>query len=787
MKKIFCIICCLLLVLNTIMFEGRMAKADEMLVNQALPLNFQTIPYDFSDINVTGFSTLEYGDLVCSFDLTNRSIEKEYLVPLYVIGIDDKGNLIEVGSTTVTIPKSPAKSISYKGSDNKTCTVKVLDETKISTVKKVKIRLKAGFFIASIQTGIVGNTSETIQLFSYGIRRDDIQNKIIVTGIVKDNYPYPFSSEVKTIKQNAGIVASGYDKNGKIVEVQGASDNVPNGVVKTFELTFLAGSLIDQVNVSVTGNSNSTFLNIYGNRVENGKNIITGNIENNPYSQYVQIVAKGYSGGKVVEVDGKTLTIEKSANASYRFEMDQHNNIDRVEVLVKQQKEIVGSAELVAYSTHTESNKIIVDALVSSGYYKDKNLGIIVSGLDRDFKVIETNTSILPFKGNTIQLQHVKTTLEAGDRIKRVNVELAGILEDQILLRKCAYRVENGTYLVTSIIENGNTVQQTAGVKVTGYDEAGNVVEVTGYSDNIPANSTKQYKSILTNTKDIKKVTAEFVGLVKGDTQEIHASYTDAGYTFVSGIILNGNAQHYGGFIAIGKDKNGKIVDIDSLYRSLDQNTVTPFLLKLNNSKMKSLQTYIVEANKLSPNLVLNGAGFYKELENGHINAVISNGTTLKQIAGIVSIGYDSRGKAVDMNATRPYEISPLTVTKLQNSLSNIKQVVSVKSFLYGVKCNTSILASSYSVDHQRKTDIYSLCITNGAAEQKFKVVYTTYDTKGKKLKDVIQNVQISKYGAKVVTVNINKSNISRALVTVYDSTNKKITGKGISDLVYKG
>ncbi len=647
--------------------------------------------------------------------------------------------------------------------------------------------MKAGYFIKSLETGVIGKASDKLSLHSYGVRRDDKQNKIIVTANVKDNLTYPWPKDNPELKQNGGITAIGYDKSGKIVEVQGASINIPNGAAKTFEVTFFAGSMIDRVQVNATGNSDSTFVNAYGNRVENGKNIITGNVESNLYSQYVQVVAKGYSKGEVVEVEGQTLAVEKNANANYYFEMSQNNNIDRVDVIARQQESIMGNAEVVTYSTHTENNKIIIDALVSSGYYKEKNLGIITAGLDKNKKIIETNTQVAKFQGNICQLQHVTTTLEAGDRIKEVNVILAGDIENNIALKKCGYRVENKTYLVTSIIENGLTVAQTAGVKVTGYDAKGKVVEITGYSDNIPANSTKQYKSILTNTKDISRVEAEIVGLVKGNIQEHHASYLDANNMVVSGILLNGNAQHNGGFIAIGKDSKGNTVDVDCFYRSLNQNTVTPFVLKLNDAKrIKSVKTYAVESDGLSPNVVLDGAGYYLDQNTMRINAVITNGATIQQTAGLVSIGYNAKGSTVDMAVTSSSGLAPLTAVKLQNTLSNIKEISKVKTLLYGVNCSTGLLAACLRRTPGYTTATYSVCIQNGSDDQSFKVKYQPYDLKGKALPESVQDIKILKNGAQIVNFTIDTANVSKAYLKVYDSTNKQVKGKGISDQAYK-
>jgi len=182
--------------------------------------------------------------------------------------------------------------------------------------------------------------------------------------------------------------------------------------------------------------------------------------------------------------------------------------------------------------------------------------------------------------------------------------------------------------------------------------------------------------------------------------------------------------------------------------------------------------------------LVLDGAGYYLDQNRMLVNAVVTNGTTLQQQAGIVSIGYDTKGKAVDMNVTSPTYIAPLTVIKLQNSLSNPK-VSSVKSILYGVKCSTGILATSFRKDTSSTAGMFSMCIQNGSADQAFTVKYTAYDKKGKSLGEIVQNVVIPKYGAQIVYFSIDTVNVYKAYVKVYDSTNKQVKTKGISDLVY--
>lgn len=779
MKKLLSIIFSISLVLSVCYIPRQAYAADVMLVNSAVPINFVTTANP--DIQLSGFTALEYGDLKCKITIKNTSITNDYRLPIYFLGKDENGKVIETNATYLNIGKSPTKDIQ---NPNKTIT-KVLDTDHITTAE-VEIPLKAGFFIKSVECGVVPKTSDKISIYNYGIRRDDKQNKIIVTGIVNDNIQYPFSAKDTEIHQNGGFVAIGYDKNNKIVEVQGASDNVPNGAVKNFEVVFLAGSLIDHLELRPTGGSDQTFNNVFGSRVEKGKTIITGNIENNPYSQYSQVFVTGSRNNKVVDVDGQTMSIEKNANANYRFELNE-NDLTDVQVNARQQKDIAGKGELLTYSTHREHGTVIVDALVSSGYYKAKNLGIIVDGLDKDGKSIETNSAVTNFSDNKCEVKHVTTTLNAGDRIQDVKAGLAGDLEDEIKLRDYSYRVENGNYLVTSIIENGNTIDQTAGVAVTGYDSKGNKVEVTGYSDKLPANTTKQYTSLLKNTKEISKASAELVGIVKNKVEAESAYCKDANNVIVSGILLNGSGKHNAGYIAIGLDSKNRVVDTDCFYGPLDEDTVQPFYLTLNKAnKVSKVKTQLVEETSLNPSVVLNGSGCYLDKDHIQINSVVTNGTTLPQQVGVISIGYDTKGRIVDTSISGAAQVPQSTVMKIQSTLTNINKVSYSKSILYGVKCPTDIYCAYTQQLPNSNVRQYNLCIRNGAGDQDFTVKTTMYDLKGKLITPTVQTFHVVKYAPQLAAIQYDPTTVSKVVVQVYDSSNKKVSGKGVSDIIYK-
>ena len=84
-----------LITLITLMFVSGITAlgvgSDYTLVDSVLPLNVRTSPTNFKDITITGFSTLEYGNLVCNLTVMNRSTDTDYRVPIYVIGKDTTG------------------------------------------------------------------------------------------------------------------------------------------------------------------------------------------------------------------------------------------------------------------------------------------------------------------------------------------------------------------------------------------------------------------------------------------------------------------------------------------------------------------------------------------------------------------------------------------------------------------------------------------------------------------------------------------------------------------------
>lgn len=764
MNKLARFILSILMIIEFSQIMAFPAAADTVTPSQALSLNVQPHTSYYAGISISGTTTLNYGDLACNLSVYNTDSNKGYRVPIYIKGMDASGRVIEVESACIDMPKAQPSGKSG------------------NTPVNVLVSMKAGYSIKSLETGIVdiparspGDGKPLPELFAYGVRRDDVLNKVIVTGIVKNTVPH--STDTPDVPINGGIVAAGYGGGTDIIEVQGASGNIPNESVQTFEVTLLAGSLIKNTTVDLIGNQGVPFSNIYGSRLEKGTNIITGSLENNAFNQYIQLVALGLSNDRVVDIGGKTFDVKKNSQINYRFELNQKNDIDQVLIMARQQSSIDGGAEVVAKCFYREDNSIKVLALVSSGYYKDKNLGITVSGLDKSGQIVETNTNTIPFSGNKCQLQLVTTSLKAVTLIDKVKVELAGSMEDNIKLIKYGYRIENNACLVTSVVENGNTIPQIAGVKVSGYNKAGNVVEITGYSTNIPANGTMQFNSTLTDTKDIFKVTAEFVGLVKGKLQAYTSSFNSSNSTEVTGILVNGDIKQQAGIVVVGKDSKGNIIDTNCLYQPLEGNSVTPFRITVSNNNLRpitSISTYTVEANSLTSELLLNAVGCCPDVDKLKINAVVTNGTSVSQMAGIVSIGYDGNGKPIDIVATAPQSIAPLTVTRVQNSMEG-KNAANVRSLLYGVPCSTGILATAIKQDTKTKSGTYLLCIQNGSADQDFKVTSTSYDKKGKKISDNVQTVRVERYCAKVASISYNLDNVSKITLKVLDATGKRI------------
>jgi hypothetical protein len=478
--------------------------------------------------------------------------------------------------------------------------------------------------------------------------------------------------------------------------------------------------------------------------------------------------------------------------------MNEKNNIKALNIKYREQKQVVASGDLIDYYVVDENGKAVIAALVSSGYYKSKKLGIMAEAIDTKLnRVKEVNTDFKNFSANKFEVKMVTTTLDTGSSNNvdtKLTAEIVGRLEDTIKLHDYGWRVENGKIIVTSVVENGNTVAQTIGVRINGYDKDGKLIEVSGYSDKLEANSTKQYKTILNNTNQIVKVDTtentdkDLLPIVKDKLESRYAECKDANKLFVSGILLNGSRKHLAGFLALGKDSNGTIISADCYYGNLSEDSVSSFYLELNNAdSIKRVDKYIVEegifsavsenapAIEMGEGVFMNGYGFYKN-DNGSIgiHAVVSNRTSLQQSLGLFSIGYDKNKNIVELAVERKSKVDANYMVRMQGRLEKSDVIKNVITSLVGVACKTQVLATMTEIKNNYV--YYSAAVQNGDVDQKFTLKFTSYDLKGKLLSPVSQQDSlIANNSIYIFKKQFNKNTVSKVIVEIFDASKKLI------------
>lgn len=148
--------------------------------------------------------------------------------------------------------------------------------------------------IEEIKVDVTGYAT-SVRLLSAGDRVKD--GKIEVTGVVENG---------EDSGKTAGIVATGYNKEGKAIETRGTSNYISSGSTRNFSVELDAVADIAYVEVKATGYANKVELLSDGGYLQDGKFVVTAVVENGlSEGETTGIVVTGYTkDGKAVDTRG---------------------------------------------------------------------------------------------------------------------------------------------------------------------------------------------------------------------------------------------------------------------------------------------------------------------------------------------------------------------------------------------------------------------------------------------------------------------------------------------------
>ena len=164
------------------------------------------------------------------------------------------------------------------------------------------------------------------------------QAQLLASGYYTNNGVINVSGVVQnsTVGHNVGMLAVGYDASGKAVEVTSADSYLGGSDVGTFIVQLKATKLIKSVKVSVIDPVEDAVKSLQtGDRLENGKLVVTGSIQNrNKGGQAGVIVVGDNGGGKVLEVNTTSGYLSSNEIATFQAELEAGKAVSDLKVFL---------------------------------------------------------------------------------------------------------------------------------------------------------------------------------------------------------------------------------------------------------------------------------------------------------------------------------------------------------------------------------------------------------------------------------------------------------------------
>lgn len=349
----------------------------------ALSITFGSIPMSVSAEAAQNVSVLETthelvnGKMRVTMDIQNKGTGTE--AGFYVVGYDANGNTLEVVGDS-----------DYLMSDE------------ISTYE---VDLDSGSRVKRVEVMAAGPAGNQAQLLASGYWTNN--DGIEVSGVVQNS----------TVGHNVGMLAVGYDAAGKAVEVTSADTYFGGSDVGTFNVQLKAVKQIKSVKVSVIDPvEDAVKLLQTGSRLENGKLIVTGSIQNrNKGGQAGVIIVGSNANGKVLEVNTTSGYLLSNEIANFQAELEAGKAVSDLKVFLTGNSE---TAKIIAEGRTTINNKLVVTIGVENGNVSQR-ITVKSTAYDAKGRSMGTDTDAMFMSAN----ETTTLRIDYDSRVKSVKLK----------------------------------------------------------------------------------------------------------------------------------------------------------------------------------------------------------------------------------------------------------------------------------------------------------------------------------------------------------------------------
>ncbi|MFP4977941.1 hypothetical protein ACE6ED_21225, partial [Paenibacillus sp. CN-4] len=221
------------------------------------------------------------------------------------------------------------------------------------------------------------------------------------------------------ISKYIGIVATGYDANNKAIETKATSAYVGGGNSAYFNVVLDAGPQITRVEIKAVGNASEVVLLSKGYRIDAGKVIATGSVENGEVSRTVGIVATGYDhNNRPVETGYATMYTAGGSSQSFKVELNSGSQISRVVFRT------IGTAKdlrLLSLAYRNINTTISATAILENGTSSSTNVTATFTGYDSNNQPVEVKAANATISSKATK--EMSVTFSLGSQIKRVDIK----------------------------------------------------------------------------------------------------------------------------------------------------------------------------------------------------------------------------------------------------------------------------------------------------------------------------------------------------------------------------
>ncbi len=293
------------------------------------------------------------GKMKVSFDVRNGG--SSTVAGFVVVGYDEKGKALEVvGDSAYLISNE---------------------------IETFEVNLESGSKVKDVKVFPAKAAGSQAVLLESGYRTE--KNSIKVTGAVQN----------ADASGRVGMLVVGYDGAGKAVEVKSASSYLTASEVATFEIPLTAVKLIKDVKVmAVDSQEDAVKLLQTGSRVENGKLVVSGAIQNRDANGKVGVIVVGSnSSGKVLEVNTTRGYLTAKEIGNFEAKLDSGKAVTNVKVYLTGSSEI---PKIIAEGRTRINNKLVVTTGIENGATMQK-ITVKSTAYDAKGRLLGTQTDSL--------------------------------------------------------------------------------------------------------------------------------------------------------------------------------------------------------------------------------------------------------------------------------------------------------------------------------------------------------------------------------------------------------